>query len=168
MVVWKFLILAQKYSFTENSTRSLVLYACRPFAGEFLADDLQRRLDIPKPRLPNGDCPTGFLGYAVNMINIDRTHLFFLTASGYGLRETLFYSLFSCMQVYKTRAEMLQAFPCITDGALSLDGGIIKRSGLFCLGNRYDALHRNLNDFSIMDLNLYHGHWSQLLRLLCL
>lgn len=116
-----------------------------------MANDPQKRLDIPNPRLPNGDCPAGFIGYAVNMINIDRTYLFFLTPSGYGLRETLFYSLFSCLQIYKTRTEMLQAVPCITDGALSLDGGIIKRSGLFCLGNRYEALLGNFNDCSIMD-----------------
>ncbi|XP_050942833.1 protein DEFECTIVE IN MERISTEM SILENCING 3 isoform X1 [Cucumis melo] len=121
----------------EGRFNVISLETLRPYSGEFVADDPQRRLDIPKPRLPNGDCPAGFLGYAVNMINIDRTHLFFLTASGYGLRETLFYSLFFCLQIYKTRTEMLQAVPCITDGALSLDGGIIKRSGLFCLGNSH-------------------------------
>ncbi|XP_038878420.1 protein DEFECTIVE IN MERISTEM SILENCING 3-like [Benincasa hispida] len=123
----------------EGRFNVISLETLRPYPGEFVADDPQKRLDIPKPKLPNGDCPAGFLGYAVNMININRAYLFFLTASGYGLRETLFYSLFSCLQIYKTRAEMLQAVPCITDGALSLDGGIIKRSGLFCLGNRDDA-----------------------------
>uniref|UniRef100_A0A0A0L6R1 Protein DEFECTIVE IN MERISTEM SILENCING 3 n=2 Tax=Cucumis sativus TaxID=3659 RepID=A0A0A0L6R1_CUCSA len=123
----------------EGRFNVIALETLRSYSGEFVADDPQRRLDIPKPRLPNGDCPDGFLGYAVNMIDIDRTHLSFLTASGYGLRETLFYSLFFCLQIYKTRTEMLQAVPCITDGALSLDGGIIKRSGLFCLGNRGDA-----------------------------
>lgn len=122
----------------EGRFNVISLETLRPYAGEFVADDLQKRLDIPNPRLRNGDCPAGFLGYAVNMINIDRTHLFFLTASGYGLRETLFYSLFSCLQIYKTRAEMLQAVPCITNGAISLDGGIIKKSGLFCLGSRDD------------------------------
>lgn len=123
----------------EGRFNVISLETLRPYAGNFVANDPQKRLDIPNPRLPNGDCPPGFIGYAVNMINIDRTYLFFLTASGYGLRETLFYSLFSCLQIYKTRTEMLQAVPCITDGALSLDGGIIKRSGLFCLGNRDDV-----------------------------
>ncbi|XP_022158038.1 protein DEFECTIVE IN MERISTEM SILENCING 3-like isoform X2 [Momordica charantia] len=111
----------------------------RPYAGGFIANDPQRRLDLLKPRLPNGECPPGFLGFAVNMINIDSTHLFCLTANGYGLRETLFYSLFSRLQVYKTRADMLQALPCISDGALSLDGGIIKATGVFCLGNQEDV-----------------------------
>lgn len=77
------------------------------------------------------------------MINIDAMYLFCLTANGYGLRETLFYSLFSRLQVYKTRADMLQALPCISDGALSLDGGIIKATGVFCLGNQYEALFQN-------------------------
>ncbi|XP_022141241.1 protein DEFECTIVE IN MERISTEM SILENCING 3-like [Momordica charantia] len=123
----------------EGRFNVISLETLRPYSGEFVAADPQRRLDLPKPRFPNGDSPPGFLGYAVNMINIDTAHLYFLTASGYGLRETLFYSLFSCLQIYKTRAEMLQAVPCITDGALSLDGGIIKRSGLFYLGNRDDV-----------------------------
>ncbi|KAL6127231.1 hypothetical protein ACLB2K_075272 [Fragaria x ananassa] len=111
----------------------------RPYAGEFVQNDPQRRLDILKPRLPNGECPPGFLGYAVNMINVDSTNLFCLTASGHGLRETLFYSLFSRLQVYKTRAEMILALPCITDGAISLDGGMMRRTGVFSLGNREDV-----------------------------
>ncbi|XP_023533710.1 protein DEFECTIVE IN MERISTEM SILENCING 3-like isoform X3 [Cucurbita pepo subsp. pepo] len=110
----------------------------RPYAGDFIPNDPQRRLDLLKPRLPNGECPPGFVGFAVNMINIDSTHFCF-AANGYGLRETLFYSLFSRLQVYKTRADMLQALPCISDGALSLDGGIIKANGLFCLGNQEDV-----------------------------
>ncbi|XP_062148579.1 protein DEFECTIVE IN MERISTEM SILENCING 3-like isoform X2 [Alnus glutinosa] len=109
-----------------------------PYAGGFVADDPQRRLDLIKPRLPNGECPPGFLGFAVNMISVDNTNLFCLTASGYGLRETLFYSLFSRLQVYRTRAEMLLALPCISDGALSLDGGMIRSTGVFSLGNRED------------------------------
>ncbi|XP_022972950.1 protein DEFECTIVE IN MERISTEM SILENCING 3-like isoform X1 [Cucurbita maxima] len=111
----------------------------RPYVGDFIANDPQRRLDLIKPRLPNGECPPGFLGFAVNMIDIDSMHIFCLAANGYGLRETLFYSLFSRLQVYKTRADMLQALPCISDGALSLDGGIIKATGVFCLGNQEDV-----------------------------
>ncbi|KAL7003615.1 hypothetical protein U1Q18_004766 [Sarracenia purpurea var. burkii] len=108
----------------------------RPYIGEFLADDPQRRLDFLKPRLPNGESPPGFLGFAVNMVNIDDANLFCLTANGHGLRETLFYNLFSRLQVYRTRAEMLQALPCISNGAISLDGGMIKTTGMFSLGNR--------------------------------
>ncbi|KAH9673625.1 protein DEFECTIVE IN MERISTEM SILENCING 3 [Citrus sinensis] len=108
----------------------------RPFAGEFVVDDPQRRLDLWKPRLPTGECPPGFLGYAVNMINIDSKNLFCATASGHGLRETLFYNLFYRLQVYRTRADMLLALPLISDGAISLDGGIIRSSGVFSLGSR--------------------------------
>ncbi|KAL2921822.1 Protein DEFECTIVE IN MERISTEM SILENCING 3 [Bienertia sinuspersici] len=79
------------------------------------------------------------LGYAVNMVHVDRPHLFCLTPSGCGLRETLFFNLFSRLQVYRTRAEMLLALPCICDGAISLDGGMIRTTGVFSLGCREDA-----------------------------
>ncbi|XP_074319843.1 protein DEFECTIVE IN MERISTEM SILENCING 3-like isoform X1 [Silene latifolia] len=111
----------------------------RPYPGEIVADDPQRILDIPKPRLPNGDIPAGFLGFAVNMVHVDRAHLVCLTSSGCGLRETLFYNLFSRLQVYKTRAEMLLALPCIIEGAVSLDGGMIRADGVFSLGTREDV-----------------------------
>lgn len=110
----------------------------RPYPGKYVVDDPQRKLDILNPRLPNGECPAGFLGFAANMINVDNSNLFGVTSSGYGLRETLFYNLFSRLQVYKTRAEMIQALPCISDGALSLDGGIVRSCGVFSLGNRYE------------------------------
>uniref|UniRef100_A0A7N2MHB8 Uncharacterized protein n=1 Tax=Quercus lobata TaxID=97700 RepID=A0A7N2MHB8_QUELO len=48
----------------------------RPYAGEFVADDPQRRLDLAKPKLPNGECPPGFLGFAVKMINVDMASYF--------------------------------------------------------------------------------------------
>ncbi|KAJ7962594.1 protein DEFECTIVE IN MERISTEM SILENCING 3-like [Quillaja saponaria] len=108
----------------------------RQYVGGLVADDPQKRLAISKPKLPNGEDPPGFLGYAVNLINLDTRNLHFITANGHGLRETLFYSLFSCLQVYRSRKEMLLALPCITDGALSLDGGMIKDSGVFVLGSR--------------------------------
>ncbi|KAM1406146.1 hypothetical protein ACFXTH_000841 [Malus domestica] len=108
------------------------------YVGGFVADDPQRKLDIPKPQLPNGECPHGFLDYAVNAINLDSNNLVNVTSSGHGLRETLFYSLLSRLQIYRTRAEMLLALPCINHGALSLDGGIIKKSGVFILGSSRD------------------------------
>ncbi|XP_028806664.1 structural maintenance of chromosomes flexible hinge domain-containing protein GMI1 [Neltuma alba] len=117
----------------------ICLESLRPYAGKFVLDDPQRKLDILSPRLPNGECPDGFLGFAVNMINVDGSNLFCVTPNGYGLRETLFYNLFSRLQIYKTRAEMLQALPCISDGALSLDGGIIRSTGVYFLGNGEDV-----------------------------
>lgn len=113
-----------------------LFFVCRPYIGKFLANDPQRRLDLEKPRLPNGECPPGFIGYGINMITIESTQLYHLTSSGFGLRETLFYHLFSRLQIYKTRSEMLQALPCISDGAVSLDGGIIKTTGVFSFGDR--------------------------------
>ncbi|KAM7265607.1 hypothetical protein ACFE04_003290 [Oxalis oulophora] len=110
-----------------------------PYAGDFIADDPQKRLDLLKPKLPNGESPPGFLGFAVNMIKVDSIHSYYLTQNGHGLRETLFYNLLSRLQVYKTRADMLFARPCISNGAISLDGGMIKTSGLFSLGDRGDV-----------------------------
>lgn len=111
-------------------------YACSPYAGDFIANDPQRRLDILKPKLPGGEFPHGFLGYAVNMIHIDSSNLFYVTTNGDGLRETLFYHLFSHLQVYQTRDDMQQALPFISDGAVSLDGGIIRSHGVVSLGSR--------------------------------
>lgn len=108
----------------------------RPYAGKFLYDDHQRRLDLYKPKLPDGESPPGFIGFAVNMINIDDIHLHFLTPYGHGLRETLFYYLFRHTQVYRTRGDMVNALPFISDGAISLDGGIIRGPGVYLLGNR--------------------------------
>ncbi|XP_020234447.1 protein DEFECTIVE IN MERISTEM SILENCING 3 isoform X2 [Cajanus cajan] len=117
----------------------ICLESLRPYAGNYVVNDAQRKLDILNPRLPNGDCPAGFLGFAVNMIHVDNSNLFCVTPSGYGLRETLFYNLFSRLQVYKTRAEMIQALPCISEGALSLDGGMVRSCGVYSLGNREDV-----------------------------
>ncbi|KAJ8751980.1 hypothetical protein K2173_000726 [Erythroxylum novogranatense] len=108
----------------------------RPYCGEFVDDDPQKRLNLIKPKLPNGECPRGFVGFAVNMIKIEYTNLFYLTPEGYGLRETLFYNLFLRLQVYKTREDMVQAHPFTSDGAISLDGGMIKATGVLSLGNR--------------------------------
>ncbi|KAM3348381.1 hypothetical protein ACQJBY_021956 [Aegilops geniculata] len=111
----------------------------RPFSGEVVIDDPQRYLMLRKPRLPNGESPPGFLGFAVNMILMDQAYLSCLTPHGHGLRETLFYSLFSHLQVYKTTADLRRAIPFINDGAVSLDGGILRPNGSFCLGDRKDV-----------------------------
>ncbi|TVU42723.1 hypothetical protein EJB05_09144, partial [Eragrostis curvula] len=107
----------------------------RPFSGIVNIDDPQRKLILEKPRLPGGESPPGFIDFAVNMIHLEREHLSCLTASGNGLRETLFYSLFSRLQVYKTRSDIKRALPWIKDGAISLDGGIWRPNGSFCLRN---------------------------------
>nr|GEW55109.1 protein defective in meristem silencing 3-like [Tanacetum cinerariifolium] len=120
----------------EGRFNLICLENLRPYVGEFMPNDPQKRLNLSKPKLPNGETPAGFLGFAVNMIHIDNAHLFYLTVDGNGLRETLFYTLFSRLQVYETRAEMLQALPCIYDGAISLDGGMIRSTGVYALGTR--------------------------------
>ncbi|KAF6170023.1 hypothetical protein GIB67_034415 [Kingdonia uniflora] len=108
----------------------------RPYVGGFVANDPQRRLALLKQGLPTGMCPHGFLGFAVNMINLESINLSCLTINGHGLRETLFYSLFSRVQVYKTRSEMQLALPCISEGALYQDGEMVRSNGVFSLGNR--------------------------------
>lgn len=101
--------------------------------------DPQGLIPLQKPTLPNGNIPQGFLGYAVNMISIDASHLHWRTKNGRGLRETLFYRLFGELQVYKDRECMMTAQSCIQDGgALSLDGGIIRGNGLVSFGHWYE------------------------------
>ncbi|XP_058100472.1 protein DEFECTIVE IN MERISTEM SILENCING 3-like isoform X2 [Magnolia sinica] len=123
----------------DGRFRVICLEDLIPYAGKFVAEDPQKKLALLKPRLPSGECPSGFLGFAVNMIHVDNTNLSCLTPSGHGLRETLFYYLFSHLQVYRTRVDMQLALPCISDGAISLDGGMMKGSGVFDLGNWKDV-----------------------------
>lgn len=96
--------------------------------------DVEGKLLFPHPTLPDGSTPAGFLGYAVNMINIEDDHWDTKTASGCGLRETLFYRLFGETQVYETRKDMKRAMSCIKDGAVSMDGGILRGNGAMSLG----------------------------------
>ncbi|KAH1202088.1 Structural maintenance of chromosomes flexible hinge domain-containing protein GMI1 [Glycine max] len=95
----------------------------RPYTG-WLHDDSQRRLALPNPRIANGETPEGFIGYAVNMVDLDINSLQIMTASDFGLRET----------VYNTRENMVAARTCIEDGAVSLDGGILSENGILSLG----------------------------------
>ncbi|KAJ8479740.1 hypothetical protein OPV22_023467 [Ensete ventricosum] len=107
----------------------------RPYQGRIMPNDPQRRLCLPNPLLQSGAVPAGFLGYAVNMIDLDIHHCNTKALSGHGLRETLFYLLFGETQVYQTRADMRQARSCIKQGAISLDGGIVRASGFILLGD---------------------------------
>ncbi|KAF6147516.1 hypothetical protein GIB67_014655 [Kingdonia uniflora] len=43
----------------------------RPYVGDFVANDPQRRLALLKPRLSTGECSHGFIGFTVNMINLE-------------------------------------------------------------------------------------------------
>ena len=107
----------------------------RPYDGEFEGSALERKLSLPDPILPCGDVPAGFMGYAVNFIDLTDHNI--INATGRGLRETLFYRLFGELQVYETRRDMINARSCIRHGAISLDGGIIKENGIISLGHGY-------------------------------
>ncbi|XP_039172885.1 structural maintenance of chromosomes flexible hinge domain-containing protein GMI1-like [Eucalyptus grandis] len=117
--------------------RVICLEEISPYRGEIEGCDPQRKLAFPHPTLPSGEIPPGFMGYAVNMVDIDFDHLATRTTEGLGLRETLFYRLFGKLQVYDTREHMKQACVCIDHGAVSLDGGIIREDGLISLGFWY-------------------------------
>uniref|UniRef100_A0A3Q7FJ84 Uncharacterized protein n=1 Tax=Solanum lycopersicum TaxID=4081 RepID=A0A3Q7FJ84_SOLLC len=73
----------------------ICLEKLRPYNGEFIAGDPQRRLSIKKQSYLNEETPPGFLGFAINMINIDPVNLYCVTSTCHGQRETLFYRLFS-------------------------------------------------------------------------
>ncbi|XP_042000253.1 protein DEFECTIVE IN MERISTEM SILENCING 3-like isoform X1 [Salvia splendens] len=126
---------ASKGRHLDDRFHVICLENLRPYAGALIADDPQRRLNLLKPRLINGETPPGFLGFAVNMIKIDNSYLHPIFKSGHSLRETLFYNLFLNLQVYKSREEMQNARSSITTGAISLDGGLIKSPGIFTLGH---------------------------------
>ena len=73
------------------------------------------------------------------MIFLPEEYLQFRTASGYGLRETLFYRLLGKLQVYKSREQLYMASSCIEDGAVSLDGGMMRGNGVISasVGSEY-------------------------------
>ncbi|XP_059434267.1 structural maintenance of chromosomes flexible hinge domain-containing protein GMI1 [Corylus avellana] len=106
----------------------------RPYTGEFEGSGPQRKLALPHPTFPSGSVPIGFIGYAVNMIDLDIDFLCTRAAAGHGLRETLFYCLLGEVQVYETWEYMLEARHCIKHGAVSLDGGILRDNGVVSLG----------------------------------
>lgn len=109
---------------------------CRPYTGK-LGSDPDRKLELPDPTLPDGNLPSGYLGYAVNLVNLESHHLQAWTNAGHSLRETLFYGLFGEIQVYETREHMKRAKPFIKHGAVSLDGGIMRGNGVLSFGHRY-------------------------------
>ncbi|KAJ0248647.1 hypothetical protein HA466_0157180 [Hirschfeldia incana] len=92
--------------------------------GGVVENDPQRKLDMDDPQLTDGGPIPGFKGYAVNMIDLAEEELRIKTHDGYGLRETLFYSLFGKLHVYETKAQAEEALDYIGggDGAVSLDG----------------------------------------------
>ncbi|CAL4969818.1 unnamed protein product [Urochloa decumbens] len=104
-----------------------------PYKGGLIGNSPQKKLNLPWP-FPHVTKPKGFKGFAVNMINISAENLSITTKHGYGLRETLFYSLFGELQVYDTRKDMLKAMGYFNCGAISLDGGVIKGKGKLLLG----------------------------------
>nr|XP_011470198.1 PREDICTED: protein DEFECTIVE IN MERISTEM SILENCING 3-like [Fragaria vesca subsp. vesca]XP_011470199.1 PREDICTED: protein DEFECTIVE IN MERISTEM SILENCING 3-like [Fragaria vesca subsp. vesca]XP_011470200.1 PREDICTED: protein DEFECTIVE IN MERISTEM SILENCING 3-like [Fragaria vesca subsp. vesca]XP_011470201.1 PREDICTED: protein DEFECTIVE IN MERISTEM SILENCING 3-like [Fragaria vesca subsp. vesca] len=106
----------------------------RPYTGDFDRSDPQRKLALPDPVLPSGMAPDGFLGYAVNMVDLDSHHIHTVTSAGHGLRETVLYCLLGELQVYDTREDMLAAHDCIKHGAISLGGGILKQNGVTSFG----------------------------------
>ncbi|EOY23564.1 Gamma-irradiation and mitomycin c induced 1, putative isoform 1 [Theobroma cacao] len=143
-VDWKLGLHAEATALGKSiSGRFLVvcLEDIRPYPGLIEVSDPQRKLALPDPRLPTGNTPPGFIGYAVNMVNIDHPHLENLTTAGHGLRETLFYRLFSKLQVYETREHMENARACIKHSAISLDGGILRKNGIISLGYRNPEIH---------------------------
>jgi hypothetical protein len=114
----------------------LTAHLCgRPYKGGLIRNSPQKELNLER-RLRHVKKPKGFKGFAVNMVNLSDENLNITTKSGHGLRETLLYSLFGELQVYETRNDMLQAMHYFNDGAISLDGGVIKGKGKLLLGSR--------------------------------
>ncbi|CAM0949513.1 unnamed protein product [Alopecurus aequalis] len=113
----------------------ICLDSIRPYDGGFIWNTKQKELDL---RFPHSETPKGFCGFAVNMIDLSAENSDMTTEGGSGLRETLFYRLFGELQVYETRDDMRRAIPHLKNGAVSLDGGIIKGDGMLILGYNSD------------------------------
>ena len=109
---------------------------CRPYDRGFKVGDPQKKLIIEDPNLSDGILPEGYMGYVVNMINMDQEELCPSTSSGIGLRGTLFFYLFPYLQVYKTRNHMKHTISYIRDGDISMDGSILRRKAFIDCGNR--------------------------------
>ncbi|XP_073119443.1 structural maintenance of chromosomes flexible hinge domain-containing protein GMI1-like [Henckelia pumila] len=103
--------------------------------GNQLESDSQNLDSLQEPTLPNGCTPHGFLGYAVRLVNTEAVHSQGITKSDLSIRQTLLCCLFGGLQVYENKQCMKMARACIRDGAISLDGGIIKRNGLISFGS---------------------------------
>ncbi|XP_060971270.1 structural maintenance of chromosomes flexible hinge domain-containing protein GMI1 isoform X4 [Cannabis sativa] len=110
-----------------------------PFRGS-LKSGSQRKLDLQRPYLNDGTIPKGFLGFAVNMIDFDADQLSIKNSSGNGLRETVFYHLLGELHLYRTLEDMLAARACIKQGAISLDGGILRGDSVISFGSRCVSL----------------------------
>ncbi|PHT87513.1 hypothetical protein T459_09619 [Capsicum annuum] len=124
----------------------------------------QRELAFPPPTSLNGKTPPGFLGYAVNMIFTPAEHLQFRTASGHDLRETLFYLLLGKLQVYQSREYLYMARSCIEDGAVSLDGGMIRGNGVVSIGSEEPNILFPVNSLE-RQLPLSHDKVERLKRM---
>ncbi|XP_024381875.1 structural maintenance of chromosomes flexible hinge domain-containing protein GMI1 isoform X4 [Physcomitrium patens] len=86
----------------------------------------QKLLLIPDPWPRDAPCPKGYIGYAVNLLRFNPQQLeCYATSAKHSLRESLFFQLFSYLQVYDTKEHMLAAQQFHTTGAVSLDGGLI-------------------------------------------
>ncbi|XP_023635760.1 uncharacterized protein LOC17884597 [Capsella rubella] len=129
-------------SITNHRFHVLCLDAIRPWKDGLLENDPQKKLAMEDPKLSDGDPIPGFKGYAVNMIDLAIEELSIQTYSGYGLRETLFYSLFENLQVYETQKQVEAALPHINGGgAVSLDGFIAKGNGFIYSGCSKPEIH---------------------------
>ncbi|KAJ4781793.1 gamma-irradiation and mitomycin c induced 1 [Rhynchospora pubera] len=107
----------------EKPFNVIALDKISPFVGELMNGDAQKKLAIPLPCSPHSQTdPAGFVGYAVNLLNLSMKKL--------DLRATLFYHLFGQLQVYQTRNDMEQALDYIKEGAVSFDGAIMRRKGI--------------------------------------
>ncbi|XP_058206197.1 structural maintenance of chromosomes flexible hinge domain-containing protein GMI1 isoform X3 [Rhododendron vialii] len=127
---------AMKFAQSINGRYVVIcLEDTRSYTGK-LGSDPDRKLALPDPTLSDGNLPSGYLGYAVNLVNLESHHLQAWTNAGHSLRETLFYGLFGEIQVYETREHMKRAKPVIKQGAVSLDGGIMRGNGVLSFGHR--------------------------------
>lgn len=115
------------YFWSTSSVLCYSFYARQEGLASIDINHPQKLLNIPDPGPSNKPRPDGFLGYAVNLLRFNPQQLkCYATPAKHSLRESLFFQLFSDLQVYDTKANMLNAQEFLTTGAVSLDGGLIR------------------------------------------
>ncbi|MCO5580545.1 hypothetical protein L7F22_034413 [Adiantum nelumboides] len=110
----------QKQNIHEK-LRIFILENMRLYIEGLEESDLQKLLKLVQCKLIDGFVSRGFLGYAVNFMQLNEEHG--------GLRESPFYSLLKELQVYDARRNLFSAKSALTAGGTSLDGSMVQERG---------------------------------------
>ncbi|MCO5567735.1 hypothetical protein L7F22_021429 [Adiantum nelumboides] len=90
----------------DGKLQIFIMEDMRLYTEGLKESDIQKLLKLDQPKLIDGSVPRGFLGYAVNFLQLNEEHN--------GLRGSMFYSLLKELQVYDTRRNLFSAKSALT------------------------------------------------------